>query len=66
MRLLAYWMIGAICTRSGKRPELMMRSIADFINAQKEEEEKRKRRRMMERKDDKDEEEEDEEKEVEK
>ena len=63
---MAYWMIGAICTRSGKRPELMMRSIADFINAQKEEEEKRKRRRMMERKDDKDEEEEDEEKEVEK
>ena len=46
-----------ICTRSGNRPELiMMLSIADFINAQKEEEEeeeKRKRRRMMERKEDK-------------
>ena len=63
--------IGAICTRSGNRPEVML-SIADFINAQKEEEEegeKRKRRRMMERREDKedkegdDEEEEDEEKE---
>ena len=62
-------LIGAICTRSEKRPELiMMLLIADFIHAQKEEEEeeKRKRRRIMERKEDKDEEEEDEEKEVEK